>query len=255
MATGTQNFILAIGQEMYTPADIVATEVDSSDRPYAGTLFLKMSRTISNRETKFQIQSNIYFGVIGPASGAMETQNFIHRLIDNDEAMGWHNQISNGLILDYKLKIRKGIRSLPQYIDLSGSADLHLGTINNFASLGGRLRFGLFNNPYADLGIYKPSHGSGNRSEGKKFQVYLNLEANGGYLFYDGTVSGSLVPFKPSPYIIPPQDVPHWTYSLSYGVTLSWKTFQFNYLNLFTNPLYSQDKYAGWGEVEFVISF
>ncbi|MGC9342471.1 MAG: lipid A-modifier LpxR family protein [Bacteroidales bacterium] len=145
---GNENYIISIGQDMYTPEDFERTTVDSTDRPYAGVLYATFNRTISSPAKLRIFRSSLILGVIGPASGAAKTQNFLHRILDNDIFQGWDHQIGNGLILDYAMMYRKGINGLPSFLDVSGSVNANVGTMLNYASLSSRFIIGKFNNPY-----------------------------------------------------------------------------------------------------------
>jgi hypothetical protein len=254
---GYDNFIISVGQDMHTPEDFNLTEVDSTDRPYAGLLYATFNRTISSPEKLRILRSSLYLGVIGPASGAGKTQNFLHRILGNDLFQGWDNQIGNGLVLDYAVMYRKGIGGLPKFMDLSWSMNTNIGTILNFASVSSRMILGKFNNPYYNLGLYTKRDPEYNKEDEKfpNFQAYAFFEGFGGAMLYNGTASGSLISFEKSPYVIPPGDIYRWIYGGSYGITLSYKHIFINYRHFVLNQQYGSKKWHGWGELNLLFSF
>jgi hypothetical protein len=209
-------------------------------------LYAGFYRVNSNRTRKIILRSGLTLGVVGPSSGAEYTQNFIHRLLGNDKAAGWHNQIANGLIFDYSLLFRKAIRGLPDFLDLSASMNANLGSMMNFSSLGGRMIIGKFNDPYYNLGYY---------SRSSLNQAYIFFEGFGGVMFYNGTLSGSLIPFGKSVYTIPPEDISNWLAGGSYGLSLSFRGIMIKYQHFLIKQQYSSKNWHGWGDLSMVFIF
>lgn len=253
---GNENFIVSVGQDMHTPEDFELTGVDSSDRPYAGLLYATINRTISSPEKLRIFRSNLSLGLIGPDSGAGKTQNFLHKLIGNDFFQGWDNQIGNGLMLDYALSYRRGIKRLPGFMDISGNINVNLGTLMNFSAISSRVILGKFNNPYYNLGLYSNKDNLNSYAKNRSdFQLYITLESFGVGVLYNGTLSGSLVPFEESPYTIPPSEVPRWIYGGNYGIVFSYKQILFNYQHLILKQEYGSKGWQGWGELNLIFSF
>jgi len=94
-----QNLVqYTVGQKMYTPVDIEATELQVGDRPYAGYLYFGASvmSQISHGEHFDQgNQFEITLGVVGPSALAEQAQTFVHEIIDSPIPNGWDNQLSN----------------------------------------------------------------------------------------------------------------------------------------------------------------
>ncbi len=77
---------VSLGHEIYTPTNIVATQLLEDDRPYAGYLYLATGFTTQNKD---ETESwRISFGLVGPGARAEVIQNNLHRAIGSDEAMG-----------------------------------------------------------------------------------------------------------------------------------------------------------------------
>ncbi len=102
--TPYKDFTLSFNQDMFTPENTSLSTVDSTDRPYAGQLFITYAKYSNQFWKGRKLISKTFVGIQGPASLASQTQNGVHASIGNNEVMGWDNQISNGLILDYEIQ-------------------------------------------------------------------------------------------------------------------------------------------------------
>lgn len=79
---------LALGQSMYTPADLTIATNQIGERQYAGYLYLEGS--YRRTDTEF---GALQIGFIGENSYAEETQKLIHKWINSREPKGWANQV------------------------------------------------------------------------------------------------------------------------------------------------------------------
>lgn len=102
----------AIGQNMYTPSRIDRPDPDPRDRPYAGWLYAGVLQTHVRFSGEGDIVRNIVhrrsivtarsvefdLGMIGPASGAAESQKWVHsHLCECIQPQGWGTQLKNEL--------------------------------------------------------------------------------------------------------------------------------------------------------------
>jgi len=101
-----RKFAFSIGQMMYTPRDMVSTELVMNDRPYAGWLYGSAAFHSKNYRVldTFEIQA----GLTGKWSFAEPAQNLVHKLRNIPRANGWDNQISTepGIVFVYDRKFR-----------------------------------------------------------------------------------------------------------------------------------------------------
>ncbi len=81
----------AIGQHMFTPADITRKRLLASDRPWAGWLYLEVG--VSGSKGPMQETLTLSVGVTGPASLARQTQKLVHRLTGSPQPRGWEFQL------------------------------------------------------------------------------------------------------------------------------------------------------------------
>ncbi|OHX64870.1 lipid A deacylase LpxR family protein [Flammeovirga pacifica] len=272
-----KEFSLGIGQDMHTPEDASKSEVDSTDRPYAGLLYATYKKVTSDYWRTIRIESNIYVGVQGPAAFGGQTQNFMHSLfLENKDFEGWHNQIGNGLILDADVSVHKMLPFVGKLYETNVFAKLHVGTIYNYALTGVQFKFGKFNDTYySKEGVRqkKPPYlhegekmskarkklmkkrGLGNTfqsllpSLNEVKQIYFFTEFHVGGLAYDGTAQGSLIQFESSPYVLTQDAIQPLILNWVYGVNFNIKRWMFRYYRVVENDSFRNKNLFGWGEI------
>lgn len=79
----------------FTPNNIFTSFPVQDDRPYASLVYVANSRQYVRTDNKSSLISTFSLGVLG-LDIAGNLQNSVHKVINLDEAKGWHNQISNG---------------------------------------------------------------------------------------------------------------------------------------------------------------
>ncbi len=140
-----KNLVFALGQNIYTPVNTVATGLLVNDRPYAGWLYLGVGVVWKDSEVRNSLVLDI--GVVGQASQAEEVQDFVHDLRGFDSPNGWDNQLDDEIAftLAYERKWR-----WPRHARRSGfdwevlpHAGLAVGTVRTFANVGAEVRAGL----------------------------------------------------------------------------------------------------------------
>jgi hypothetical protein len=136
--------VIAIGQRMYTPVDTDIDPPDPHDRPYAGWLYVMTD--VRTRSVGTLDHLTMTLGVVGPASGARETQDIAHRALDEPRSKGWEWQVRN------KATFMAGFeRAWPsvaagplfgQAWDVSLRSGATVGSPLTYANAGAVLRFG-----------------------------------------------------------------------------------------------------------------
>lgn len=143
--TYQKNFLLALGQNIYTPTDTKASALIPNDRPYAGWLYLGIGVAWKNATVRNTIVFDV--GVVGPWSFAKETQRFAHDVLQDDHPNGWDNQLHNefGFVGTYERvwrwpRIARRVGFDWEFLPHVGMA---LGNVATYANMGGEFRFGL----------------------------------------------------------------------------------------------------------------
>jgi len=136
----------AIGQNLYTPADISLTDPNEFDRPYAGWMYFSSGLVADNGSQIDNLEFTI--GMVGPAALGEETQTFVHKVIDSPKPQGWDHQLKNelGLNVSYERKFRRVVDFDIGVYDLEFDASPHfgvsLGNVFTHGEIGSVFRIG-----------------------------------------------------------------------------------------------------------------
>lgn len=135
---------LSMGQHIYTPDDLTVSDLIEVDRPYAGIIYLSLG--VHSRTPDVQDFMEFTMGIVGPASGAEQTQSFIHELIGGVDPKGWQNQLKNELVLSWvyerKWKTLRHGQTEKMGFDVIPHLSGGLGNLHSFASGGAQFRWG-----------------------------------------------------------------------------------------------------------------
>lgn len=232
---GHKRISVALGQNMYAPENLQSSELVRGQQPYAGWLYGSVGMVSDTGTTLDNVMLTL--GVVGPLSGAEQTQKFIHKLTDSQDPKGWDNQLKTepGIILTYERKWRGLIEAEPFGIgaDITPHFGVNLGNINTDASLGATVRLG-YDLP-ADYGPprIRPS------LPGSDF--FIPTEQLGGYLF--ATVGERAVArnifldgnsFRDGPNV----DKNYFVGSLQVGAAMTYNATRISYTQVFMTKEY-----------------
>jgi lipid A 3-O-deacylase len=158
MRADSYNLGLVLGQNMYTPQDILATNLITDDRPYAGWLYtgaVLLRRGVTpTHHIPVMDSFELDLGIVGPEALAGEGQRTVHSWrFPDDIPQGWHNQLKTepGLLLKGARLWRLSPGGADRFVDLIPHVGAQLGNIQVSAAAGATLRLG-WNLP-RDFGI------------------------------------------------------------------------------------------------------
>ena len=195
-----------LGQNMYTPEDILDPNPIPTDHPYAGWLYTglvyqrrgELSEHIAVLEN-FEVN----LGVVGPLSLAGPTQRDVHRWrFPEDIPAGWGNQLKNepGIVLKYARLWRwSPTTNTAYYFDIIPRVGGELGNVAIFATAGATLRIGL--NLPQDFGmqiIDSPAAANGGAVKKLHWSVYAFASADERAIAHDITLDGNTFRAGPS---------------------------------------------------------
>ena len=229
-ASGNKRYGFSLGQSMFTPTDIERRSPDARDRPYAGWTYGSIGLVSDRGDRMDSVQ--LQLGIVGPASLAGETQDFVHDLIGSPDPQGWDTQINNepGLMLTYQRKWRLIYETTPGGFgfDLLPHAGAALGNVMTYANTGFTLRVG--SDLRSDYGppLIQPS------LPGSDF--FVPTESLGWYLFagVDGRAVARNIfldgnTFEDSPSV----DKNHFVGDLQIGAALTYDAMRVGYTHVF----------------------
>jgi hypothetical protein len=223
---------LGLAQEIFTPADTNQTQLIVNDRPYAGWLYFEFGYHQSSVKelTSWSVQA----GVVGKASLAEASQNFIHKIRGLELANGWDNQLHNelGINLIYQHKWRY---TYDAFLGLEGDivpfVGASLGNVSTFARAGTLLRIG--HNPADDFGSSTINVGGENGipvaqksvcPKDKPWSYTLNIAFAGTAVAHDMFLDGNT--FTKSHSVEKKNLIGY----IAYGLSMRYKNISFDYI-------------------------
>lgn len=187
-----------IGQQLYTPDNIHTSEPIANDRPYAAWLYLGLTSTYMTSRKSHLLEFDI--GYVGPRAEGGAVQNGVHRVIGNEPAQGWANQIRNEPTLQLYYQMREKHRdffsaSSWHDLDVIPYYGMAIGNVAVKAHAGAFIRFSFGELP-PDFGPTRANSEDGdsfvplgtgdNHSHAIAFFAGVRLTAVGKNIFLDG---------------------------------------------------------------------
>jgi hypothetical protein len=135
---------LSVGQNIYTPDDIVDGTHDGDDRPYAGITYVSIG--FHSRNTSIMDTWEFDLGIVGPHSYAEDTQKLVHELTHSDYPTGWERQLHDepflNLFYERKWRLFPGAFGKGMGYDVIPHAGCAVGNAFTAVNGGGQVRLG-----------------------------------------------------------------------------------------------------------------
>ncbi len=236
-------------QEIYTPKDLIDTLLNTVDRPYAGTLFLRSFVTSVVPHKKLRFTNQLDIGFLGPLAGAEEAQRIIHDWLDLGFPNGWDFQVENRPYLNYNFLVEKGLISAPGIFDFIGSSRLRVGNIHDDFQIGANIRIGRLNDFFKGYNL-------GNRSylENRDFQFYIFGGASATAVLYNATLMGGIIPPEDSHHF-KLKDIRNVISELNGGVEIAYKFVGVKLEAIWKTPEFDDGEQHGWGTIAMYFRF
>lgn len=235
-------FSFTLTHDIFTPKAKFSVEDQlNGDRPFSAYLLLGFKKVTYNQTSKIRTYSEMQFGVLGPAAHGEEVQNGIHNnLPTSAPVVGWENQISNSLMINYSASIEKQFY-LNNWFEFSGISSAKLGLPYTNVDVGVQSRIGLINPLPKDFEFISS----------QKWHLFLTLSASGRLVGYNATLQGGL--FTESVYTL--SSINRFVGYANIGLTLIYKKFKMEYVQHFNTPEFPGAVYHSWGYLLFKIGF
>jgi hypothetical protein len=162
-------------------------------------------------------------------------------LIPAPQPKGWDNQISNDLILNYKLNIVRNFVKENSFV-LNGNAEAIAGTMNDKLSTGLSVMIGKMN------GLFQSSQSIAK----KKWEAYLFGHSFVSVVGYDATLQGGVFN-KRSPYTLSASQISRFTLQNQIGLMLHHKRFSIEFSESFLSKEFKTGISHKWGGVGIAI--
>jgi len=251
--TADHRISYSVGQNMYTPRDITLRDPPEDDRPYAGWLYGSVG-LIQDRGSRLD-SFKIMLGVVGPSSGAEETQEKIHELVGGDDPKGWDHQLRDelGFRLIYGQRnvawLQGGEDGL--MLELAPAYSVSVGNIQTSADASMMFRWGnLSGRDHGPPLIYSGTPGAGFFIPGGNFEWYLYLNTRVRYVAHNIFLDGNTIHDSPS------VDREPWLGEAQLGFALTWTDFRLSYTHVFpTKEFKTQENTDDYGAITLSTRF
>jgi len=229
-------FGISLGQQIYTPNDIEATEPLPAERPYAGWLYLGLALVVDHGKSLDSWVLDL--GVVGPSAGGEQVQNGFHEAISGRHANGWDNQLHDefggALIYEHRWRNIFPYKFDGFALDFSPHVGFSLGNVATYANAGLTLRLG--NAVHTDFGVprIRPSlPGSAffdPTTDGFAWYIFTGVDARGVVrnIFLDGNSDGESLSVEKRSFVA----------ELQSGVAIVWHRVRFAYTYVFRTEEY-----------------
>lgn len=249
---GINYYGLCLVQDMFTPSTTKIGGILEKDRPYAAYLYIASRKITNDIFNQVRLSSEIQIGIIGPASLGEYVQRTFHNAVPtNNEPLGWEFQIRNDLMINYCVRLEKGIVSIPGLdILLHGSGSI--GTVYTNIAGGTYIRSGWFNSYFLNLFFSKRSL---NRlRNARNVQFYFFTDLSGKAVGYDATLHGGLFN-RTSPYTIADRNINRLMFKGSAGIVFSYGGIQLKGEQFLLSPEFVNGWWHKWLSIGLTFSF
>jgi lipid A 3-O-deacylase len=157
-------------QLMYTPDDINSSAYQPNDYPWSGGLFATHTRYSYDEKRKFDFQTELVLGVMGPAALDREMQSMVHHIINYIQPTGWSHQYPNALLLNVNFTVEKQLAAIGSALTVIGGGQVYAGTMQNGAAIYPMILIGKMD-PYFK-GFFSQYSSPGANKQHKRWQLY-----------------------------------------------------------------------------------
>lgn len=236
-------------QEIFTPKDINDSLLNIVDRPYAGTLFIRLFSVSSNPNKKLRLTSQLDLGILGPLAGAKQAQKYIHDWLDLGFPIGWDFQIENRPYINYNVSIEKGLITIPGVFDFMGTSQLRVGNIHDDLQMGVSVRLGRINDFFKGYNL-----GNKKYQENRDFQFYVFGIASATGVLYNATLMGGIIPPE-SNHQFQFKEIKNFIGELSGGAQITYKFISLEGKLTWKTMEFDGGENHGWGTISMYFRF
>lgn len=237
---------MRIQQQMFTPYNPEAIELNPNDRPFAGVLLAEFFKLSSRSDKSLLLQTSFRLGLIGPASLAGALQSSAHKL----KPTGWDYQIVNDLLINIDISVQKSFR-LTNFAEIAGNLEAGLGTYKNYLGSSAQIRLGNFRSFSST--ISSSTIGLIPRFD-KSISYWLFLEPAFHFVAYDATLNGGMLN-KNSPHKFSYEQIHHFTTQFNAGFSVFYRNTGLSLRWTRISPEFVGGNKHNWGNISLTHNF
>lgn len=246
----------ALGQNIYTPADITDPNLIQDDRPYGGWLYLSAGLFAVSEDRSRVDNLAFELGVVGPWSMAEKTQKGWHDTFGFRDPNGWDNQLENepgfNIVYNRSLRIWDGkIPDLGLEMDVVPNVGFSLGNVFTYGDAGVTLRIGdNLTTDFSPPRIRPSLPGSDYFFYSKDLNWYLFASAGGRAVLHNIFLDGNT--FSDSHRV----DKKYLVGDFQAGAAIIWRDWRLTYTHIFrTEEFHGQDDPDRFGAISLSYHF
>jgi hypothetical protein len=184
-------------QLMYTPDSLNDPSYQPNDYPWSAALVATHTLYSYNPVKKYDFQTELELGVIGPAALGQQAQTMIHRMIHYIKPLGWGHQFRDDVLANINFTSEKLFAGNGSSVEFIGGGQVSAGTMMNSLTLYPMLRLGKMN-PYFH-GFFSQVASAGRNSHNKKnWQLYFVIRPEVQFILTEAVLQGGLFTSNPN---------------------------------------------------------
>jgi lipid A 3-O-deacylase len=184
-------------QLMYTPECITDSAYQPNDYPWSGALVATHTLYSYNPVKKYDLQTELELGVIGPAALAQQLQTVVHRFIHYYKPLGWSHQYPNDILANVNVTAEQQFAGNGSTIELIGGSQVTAGTMMNSLTIYPLVRIGRMN-PYFQ-GFFRQFTSTGrDRHHHKNWQLYFTCRPELQFIATEAVLQGGMFTHNPN---------------------------------------------------------
>jgi lipid A 3-O-deacylase len=198
-----------LNEMMYTPNDLTVPVYQPDDYSYSSALYATHTLYSYDPVKKYDFQTELVLGVMGPAAMGRQIQSLIHSVMDFQKPLGWGTQFGTSVLANINFTAEKQLASLssslvpglgsaagagsqPPIVEVIGGGRVYVGTMMNAVTVYPLIRIGIMKGYFSG---YLNQYGSGQAGKGKNsnhVQFYLFIKPEATLVISNALLEGAL---------------------------------------------------------------
>jgi len=225
LSNDTDRVSIFMEHNCFTPTSTDTSIVQVGDHPYGGVFLIGQERASYSSFKHRILIAELAIGWLGPSAECEWMQKSIHSATNNDEPLGWDNQLNNAFVINYKLSFEQGLINM-RWMTFSSLMRVRLGTLYDDMQVGARIRLGQVSNAFAVP----------DKVDGLVWHAFA--ETNLEFVAFNATMQGGLFNVDDI-YSISAADVEGIVFVAKTGVQLAYRSLVLEYTLSYNSPKFT----------------
>jgi lipid A 3-O-deacylase len=237
---------ITLEQEVYTPRSIRYNEgnIYYGERPFTAFFLLSHTKQTTQLAKKISLRSQLDLGFMGPSALGEQEQKGIHKALNNIEPLGWENQLSDDIIVNYRVSLSKVIVQ-SKFLQVMGDLTARAGSLFTDAGIGMRMRIG-------DAGVFPFYNSSPYKNKGVR--IFFSPAVSARAVAYNATLQGGLFN-RNNIYTLSSDELSRLIFQASASVAISYYKVCIGFSRSYISKEFANGLDHGWGSCMITYSF